>query len=193
MVVFWEHGYDGASLAHLTAAMGISRKSMYAAFGNKDALFLHAVERYAAGPGDYGVRAVEAPTALDVARTFLVGAAEAATQPGYPTGCLGVRAALAVGDTGRFARDALAGWRADTQRELRERFGRAQSEGDLPHDVDLDLATRYVLTVANGLTLQAIGGASREQLLHVVDAALATWPVRAAERPGPFGDGQAPS
>src|SRR3546814_10258389 len=37
--VFWSKGYEGASMADLTEAMGITKPSLYAAFGNKEALF----------------------------------------------------------------------------------------------------------------------------------------------------------
>jgi len=47
MRVFWEKGYDGASLSDLTKAMGISKPSMYLSLGNKEALFDKAMERYA--------------------------------------------------------------------------------------------------------------------------------------------------
>ena len=47
MEVFWARGYEAASLAELLAYMGISRKSMYDTFGNKQALFLKALEHYA--------------------------------------------------------------------------------------------------------------------------------------------------
>ena len=45
MEVFWRQGYDGASIADLTAAMGISAPSLYAAFGNKEGLFRAVLER----------------------------------------------------------------------------------------------------------------------------------------------------
>ena len=57
MVVFWAQGYEGASLADLTNAMGINRTSMYAAFGNKEELFRAALRRYLDGPGGYAARA----------------------------------------------------------------------------------------------------------------------------------------
>ncbi|MET0886036.1 MAG: helix-turn-helix domain-containing protein, partial [Mycetocola sp.] len=44
--VFWRRGYDGASLSELTAAMGINRPSLYAAFGDKAQLFQSALHRY---------------------------------------------------------------------------------------------------------------------------------------------------
>ena len=53
--VLKEHGYEGASLADLTRAMGINRPSMYAAFGNKEALFRKALDRYV-DQGDCWVR-----------------------------------------------------------------------------------------------------------------------------------------
>lgn len=176
MVVFWEQGYEGASLADLTEAMGISRKSMYAAFGNKEQLFRKALQRYTEGPGAYVSQALQAPTAREAATEFLTGSIRANTRPGWPTGCLGVQGALAVGETGRVAHDTLTEWRAQGQAHLRERFQRAVEESDLPADADPDLIARYVMTIANGMAVQAAGGAEREDLQRVADAALRCWP-----------------
>jgi AcrR family transcriptional regulator len=176
MVVFWEQGYEGASLADLTERMGISRKSMYAAFGNKEELFRKALQRYSEGTVSYAVEALRAATAREVAETFLAGSVRANTRPGCPAGCLGVQGALAVGETGRVARDILTEWRNGGQGLLRGRFERAVEEGDLPADADPDLIARYVMTIGNGMAVQAAGGASREDLQRVADAALRNWP-----------------
>jgi len=176
MLAFWERGYEGASLAGLTEAMGISRKSMYAAFGNKEQLFRKALERYTEGPGAYVTRALQAPTAREVATVFLAGSVLANTRPGCPAGCLGVQGALAAGETGRVARDITAEWRAEGQVLLRDRFQRAAQEGDLPAGADPDLIARYVMTIANGIAVQAAGGAACEDLQRVADAALRNWP-----------------
>ncbi|MEU3644745.1 TetR/AcrR family transcriptional regulator [Lentzea sp. NPDC034063] len=176
MVVFWEQGYEGASLADLTERMGISRKSMYAAFGNKEELFRKALQRYSEGTVSYAVEALQAETAREVAETFLGGSVRANTRPGCPVGCLGVQGALAVGEAGRVARDILTEWRNGGQGLLRDRFERAVEEGDLPAGADPDLISRYVMTIANGMAVQAAGGASREDLQRVADAALRSWP-----------------
>ncbi|GAB3168410.1 TetR/AcrR family transcriptional regulator [Amycolatopsis stemonae] len=176
MVVFWEQGYEGASLADLTEAMGISRKSMYAAFGNKEDLFRLALQRYTEGPGAYILEALQAPTAREVATLFLAGSVRANTRPGFPAGCLGVQGALAVGATGQVAHDTLAAWRALGQKYLRERFRRAVDEGDLPAGAEPELIARYVMTIANGMAVQAVGGATREELQRVAELALRNWP-----------------
>lgn len=176
MVVFWEQGYEGASLADLTERMGISRKSMYAAFGNKEELFRKALRRYSEGTVSYAVEALQAATAREVAETFLAGSVRANTRPGCPAGCLGVQGALAVGETGRVARDILTEWRNGGQGLLRDRFERAVEEGDLPAGADPDLIARYVMTIGNGMAVQAAGGAAREDLQRVADAALRNWP-----------------
>lgn len=176
LTVFWEHGYEGASLAMLTEAMGISRKSMYAAFGNKEELFFKVLQLYESGPGAYVQDSVRAHTAREVARDYLYGAVNAGTQPHRPAGCLGVRAALAVGATGKGVQEVLSSWRAKSQTDLRERFQQAVDEGDLPSDADADLIARYLTTVADGVSVQATGGASRATLQRVVDTALLHWP-----------------
>ena len=45
MHVFWDKGYEGASLSNLTRAMRINRPSLYAAFGNKEQLFGKVLDR----------------------------------------------------------------------------------------------------------------------------------------------------
>jgi AcrR family transcriptional regulator len=46
MRVFWRRGYQGTSLSDLTAALGINKPSLYAAFGNKEQLFARALAHY---------------------------------------------------------------------------------------------------------------------------------------------------
>ncbi|MDR7275665.1 TetR/AcrR family transcriptional regulator [Catenuloplanes atrovinosus] len=176
MRVFWQNGYEGASLPDLLGAMGISRTSMYAAFGNKEDLFRKALARYADGPASYGAEAVAAPTAREVATVFLHGAVRSATMPGYPTGCLSLRASLIGGEDGQVIRDLLAAWRDETSAMLRKRFQRAVDEGDLPAGTDPALLTRYVMTIGNGVAVQAAAGAPRDELQLIADAVLRSWP-----------------
>jgi len=176
MRVFWEQGYEGASLTDLTGAMGITRTSMYAAFGNKEDLFRKALERYTEGPASYAARAMREPTAREVATAFLNGSVRTSTSPGRPAGCLGVQGSLAAGEPGRNARDALVVWRNEGTSTLRDRFQQAVDEGDLPPDTDPGLLARYLMTVANGIAVQAAGGTVSEDLQHVADMALSNWP-----------------
>ena len=176
MRLFWRQGYEGASLSDLTSAMGISRTSMYAAFGNKEDLFRKALERYAEGPASYGARALQEPSARQVATAFLTGSIRASTRPGYPTGCLGVQASLTADCLGHNARDALIAWRAEGICHLRDRFQRAVDEGDLPPDTDPGMLARYIMTVANGIAVQAASGCTRGELQQVADMALRNWP-----------------
>lgn len=177
MLVFWEHGYEGASLATLTDAMGISTTSMYATFGNKEELFRKALERYTEGPGAYLARALEEPTALDAATAILTGTVRTTTRPAHPQGCLGVQGALAASDSGRGVRDLLAAWRNNGCASVRERFRRAVDEGDLPPGADPALLARYITTLAFGIAVQAASGIGRDELQEMADAALRNWPL----------------
>jgi AcrR family transcriptional regulator len=176
MRVFWAEGYEGASLAALTEAMGINRRSIYAAFGNKEELFRKALERYTEGPASYAARALREPTARQVATAFLNGSVRATTRPGGPAGCLGVQGSLAAGDPGRNARDDLVAWRNDGTLRRRDHFQQALDEGDLPTDADPEVLARYLMTVANGIAVQAAGGTTRDDLQQVADMALRSRP-----------------
>src|SRR5579862_265007 len=94
MQVFWRKGYLGTSLSDLTEAMGINRPSLYAAFGNKKALFRRAVERYFQGPATYLQDALKEPTARAVVERLLHGVVDLVTDPKLPRTCLWVHGAL---------------------------------------------------------------------------------------------------
>ncbi|QYN37004.1 TetR/AcrR family transcriptional regulator [Pseudonocardia sp. DSM 110487] len=176
LIVFWRQGYDGASLTDLTEAMGITRPSMYAAFGNKEELFRKVLDRYTEGPGGYVARALEEPTARAVAAALLNGTVRATTRPGYPTGCLSVQGALATGDPGCRARDVLTAWRNYAGSCIADRFRRAVAEGDLPPGTDPDRLARYVATLSYGISVQAASGVGRDELQQVADTTLLNWP-----------------
>ncbi|MEV4454109.1 TetR/AcrR family transcriptional regulator, partial [Streptomyces mirabilis] len=55
-------------------------------------------------------------------------------------------------------------------------FRQAVDEGDLPPDADPELLARYLMTVANGIAVQAAGGTTRDELQQVADMALRSWP-----------------
>ncbi|MBB5939794.1 TetR/AcrR family transcriptional regulator [Streptomyces zagrosensis] len=177
LLVFWEQGYEGASLANLTDAMGISTTSMYAAFGNKEELFRKVLKRYAEGPSAYLTRALGQPTALGVATAILLGTVRTTTRTAHLRGCLGVQGALATSDSGRVVRDLLIAWRNNGCSSVRERFQRAIDEGDLPPESNPGLLARYVTTLAFGIAVQAASGVGRDELQEMADAALRNWPL----------------
>lgn len=174
--VFWRQGYEGASLTDLTEAMGISRPSMYAAFGNKDDLFRRAVARYAEIDMAYAREALTRTTAFAVIEDFLRANAEALTRTDRPAGCLSIQGGLAEGgDRGSTAR-FLAESRLAGERALAERLTRAVTEGDLPAGTDPVALARYVMVVSEGNAVHAAAGAGRAGLHATIDIALRAIP-----------------
>jgi len=174
--VFWRKGYEGASLSDLTKAMRINRPSLYAAFGDKEALFHKALDRYASGPAAYASEALEEPTARAVAERLLRGAADLLGDSRHPRGCLMVQGALASGDTGLSIQRELMARRAAGEAALRQRLARAKAAGDLPAGSDPAELAFYLVTVLHGMAVQAAGGAGGRQLRRVVETALRAWP-----------------
>jgi len=176
MCVFWRKGYEGASYTDLTEATGVERPALYSAFGNKEALFRLALDRYYERHLDYFPAALALPTSWEVAEHILRGAAELHTRYPNRPGCLGINGALAGSDDAEPIRRALIDARANGEASLRERFEQARQEGDLPESALPAALAAYVMAVLNGMAVQAKAGVSREVLEAIVDQALSTWP-----------------
>ncbi|PXY32375.1 TetR/AcrR family transcriptional regulator [Prauserella muralis] len=178
MRVFWEHGYEGTSMADLTSAMGINSPSLYAAFSCKEALFREAVELYVRTDGGAPQRALrEAPTVRAGIDAMLRVNATAYTDPETPRGCMVVLAATNHTEANRDIGDFLAELRRQDLAELRARLDAALADGELPAGTDTAGLARFYVTVLHGLSIQARDGAGRDELLAAVDAAMSAWPA----------------
>lgn len=181
MHVFWERGYESASIADLTAAMGITPPSLYTAFGDKEHLFLEAIEAYGKGPGGFGARALaEEKTAKRAVQRLLEEAAVELTQDTQPHGCMMVMAATNCSVAAGHVQAALARRRAEAESAIEERIRRGAEAGELPPRTDAKALARFVATVYQGMSMQARDGASRAELRSSVRMAMRAWPERVA-------------
>lgn len=172
MEVFWRHGYEGATIAQLTEAMGINPPSLYACFGNKEGLLKAALDRYTKLRNVWMDEVVAAPTARDVAERMLMGIADKQTDPANPPGCLLVQGGIACGTGSENVPFELAARRAQNEDQLRDRFIRARAEGDLKPSSDPAALARYVSAVSVGMGVMASSGADREALRQVANVAV---------------------
>ncbi|MES2136648.1 MAG: TetR/AcrR family transcriptional regulator [Pseudomonadota bacterium] len=175
--VFWSKGYEGTSLNDLTEAMGVTRPSLYAAFGNKEALFRKALDLYQREKLQYIGRALEQPTARQVAEMLLRGAVENASSTEEPHGCLGVITSVACGAESQSIREEVLERGKVAKQALIERLERAKAEGDLPANVEAEALTNLLYAVVQGICIQAGSGATREELNRVVETGLMMWPT----------------
>ncbi|HSG52925.1 MAG TPA: TetR/AcrR family transcriptional regulator [Rheinheimera sp.] len=174
--VFWRKGYDGTSLSDLTEAMGINKPSLYAAFGNKEQLFLKAIELYESRPCAFFLPALEKPTAYEVAEHMLFGAAANMANKDQPQGCVVIQGALSCSEAAATVKEALINRRLESQQKLLQRFERAKAEGDLPATINTGTLAQYLGTVLQGMAIQANNGATPEQLRQVAEMALLAFP-----------------
>ena len=173
--VFWAKGYEGASLSDLTDEMGITRPSLYAAFGNKETLFRQALDLYERDKLTYIGDAIEAPTARAVAERLLMGSVDAATT-GDCKGCMGVIASVACQSVEPSIRDDVNARAESSRRAIIARMQQAIDAGEFRVATEAEAITRYLLAIMQGISVQAQSGASREELLQVADSALLSWP-----------------
>jgi AcrR family transcriptional regulator len=176
--VFWTHGYEGASLADLTAAMGINRPSLYAAFGNKEALFAEALalyERQEGAPLD--ALLAEAPTARAAIEASLRHNARVYAREGFPRGCLIVLSQVVGTPESAAVRALLAERRRAGTATLSARIARGQREGDVAPDADPERLAAFYTAVLQGMSVQARDGAGEAELMAIAEAAMAGWPA----------------
>ena len=177
MHVFWERGYEAASIADLTAAMGITPPSLYTAFGDKEHLFLDAIEAYGRGPGGFGARALaEEATARGAIQRLLDEAAAQLTEDCHPAGCMLVTSTTNCSVAAEHVQAVLSRLRAAFVKSMQDRIQRGVDEGELSPATDAGALAGFYATVYQGMAMQAKDGATGASLQTSVDLAMRSWP-----------------
>ncbi len=177
MRVFWEKGYEGASLDELTGAMGINRSSLYASFGHKKALFEKVLAHYQQGPMAFFSAALQQPNARAVVESLLRHSVKLLADPSNPKGCLSLQGGLACSAEADAVKQQMIDWRKGALSILQRRLQRAQAEGDLSEAANPKDLARYVIILMNGLSVQAVNGATLSEMNRAIDLALRTLPL----------------
>jgi AcrR family transcriptional regulator len=170
--VFWRKGFEGASLSDLTSAMGINPPSLYAAFGDKETLYLEALDYYVNGAASRNALLDEARTARAAVEALLLRGATALPEIGL--GCMMVTSA--VNASSPKVRKTLTSCRASAEATLRKRIERGIREGELPARTDAAGLAKFYETVSQGMSTQIADGASPKMLKAIVATAMRAWP-----------------
>jgi AcrR family transcriptional regulator len=179
MRVFWQYGYEGASLGALTEAMGINKPSMYSVFGTKEELFIKAIDKYLTDQVAFVPEALVEPSLQQALRKMLTQSVNFLTDKQTPLGCLVLQGALNCGQGHEKIQQELIAQRLGYEKLLRKRFELAQAQSDLDSQFDPATLAKYIVTVHQGLSVQATNGATKEELLAVVDIVLNNLAVNA--------------
>ena len=177
MELFWRQGYESTSISDLTSAMEITAPSLYAAFGDKERLYLEAVERYKSDLGNSGrILAGEATARGAIERLLEVSAIELTNTKDHPPGCMVVASAINGSPQSAHLQAALRACRVEAEARIRAKIIRGIKDGELPSNTNASALAKFFMTVMQGMTIQARDGATQKELLEVARAAMLQWP-----------------
>lgn len=170
---FWAHGYEGASIADLTAAMGITPQSLYAAFNSKADLYRAALEQYRALGAETSSALGEPIDTVSAFERVLQGSAARFSAPEHPKGCMISTAVLNCASENDGVADHVAMLRRRSLEAYAARIERGIREGDIRADANPRALARFLGAIVQGMSVQARDGASLEELLEIASLAIA--------------------
>jgi len=174
--LFRKKGFDNTSLEDLTTALNVNKPSLYAAFGNKEQLFIEVLNAYTSGPTAYFHAIFEEPTTRSLVKMLLVKSVEVLFYSESPYGCLVVMSTASEALQKVGIQQKLVAGLQQHQQQLIARFEQAKVSGELRQEVDSQRLALYVVTLHKGLSLQAINGSSKQDMLQLVEQVIELWP-----------------
>ncbi|MDN3460897.1 TetR/AcrR family transcriptional regulator [Rhodococcus sp. APC 3903] len=167
LMVFWERGYEGASLALLQEATGLTAPQLYRAFESKERLFERAVRLY---QEQYGFAMRSDLPLVEAVGDYLERAADEFTrEPGR--GCLVSTGLLATGKDAETAAVIVRAERDQALSNLRDRIVGAVEHGELSREIDVPGLARTIGALLQGMSVQARDGADKRELTRIADTA----------------------
>jgi AcrR family transcriptional regulator len=179
--LFWRHGYEGVSMAALTQSIGIAAPSLYHAFGSKEDLYREVIRRYQ-GMGLSASQIAECRSSFEATRRVLEFGIASVTRNKRPAGCMVSSGLLMVSPEHSELACEVSKERAKLWVALQKRIEKDIRAGALESSVDAAGLARFYGAVLQGISVQAIDGATPAELTAVMEVALRSWPGAARRR-----------
>jgi AcrR family transcriptional regulator len=173
--LFWRHGYEGVSIAALTQSIGIAAPSLYHAFGSKEELYREVIRRYQ-GMGLSASQIAECSSSFEATRKVLESGIAAVTRSKRPRGCMISNGLLMVSPEHAELGSDIRKERAKLRIALQKQIEKDIRTGVLDNSVNAAGLARFYATVLQGISVQAIDGATPAELIAVMEVALRSWP-----------------
>lgn len=174
MLVFWEKGYEGTTMSDLIETIGMKAPSVYAAFGNKDKLFIEAIELYSDLVKRGPLNALnESKDIFESIKNSLTANVELFKGSDKPSSCLIMTAAINCAPEHMHHVERLKDLRTRYKGALASRFKLAAADNQLISDADPISLAEFFTTFIHGMALRAKDGSSEKELQASCELALA--------------------
>lgn len=179
MLVFWEKGYEGTTMSDLISTIGMKAPSVYAAFGNKDALFNEALGMYNGIVKEGPLKALnENADILDAIAQSIKANIAIFTSPNNPSSCLVMTAAINCTPENTRHVDTLRNLRGQYKGAIKARLNRAEADGQLTGNTNIESLAEFYTTFIHGMAMRARDGSTSNELSESCEYALL--PLKAA-------------
>lgn len=178
MTLFWQHGYEATSLAHLVEVTGAKAPTLYAEFTNKEGLFRAVLDRYI-------TRFAEKQEALlfddsksveQALESYCSEVAACFTSTDTPAGCFIITTSAALAASSDEIASAIKARHTQREQILARFFAQRQARGELPASCNIDSLVRFVSCMLHGMSVSAREGAKCSELKEVIHTLLRLWP-----------------
>ena len=179
MKLYWKHGYANTSLVDLTEELGLTKPSLYAAFGDKEQLFISALELYAQQQLRSSLELLTEPTQplQQRLRNYLKSVARVFTQPASPGGCLMVNSTCEFAAAGmpEQAKAFLSELSQAQKQRLVDFFAAEKANGTLQTKSSPMALALFLMSINSGLAVRARSGVPLEELDEMIEHAVETF------------------
>lgn len=171
---FWEKGFEGATLAEIEERTGVKKASLFAAFGDKHALFVQSLQKYVSNGYELLRCTLQGDSPKESIRAWLRGVGGMCLGADGERGCLVVNSMIEVTSSDPEAAEILQSHSGRAEKIIAERVREGIEIGEFRRDLKPAIAAKFLLSSICGLHVMGKSGLKKKQTAGIIDLILAS-------------------
>lgn len=172
--VFWEKGFERATLAQIEERTGVKKASLFAAFGDKHSLFLKSVQQYVSGGRELLRNTLQGNSPKECIREWLGGVGGMCLGKDGKRGCFAVNSIIEVTANDSEAAEILKSHSRQVEKMFAERVREGIEIGEFRRNVNPAIAAKFILSSICGLHVMGKNGLTKKDTAGIIDMVLAS-------------------